>query len=104
MPKAAIVAASPGFTPSILNMINPPSSQPLPPLNLSPSLLPPLLLLVFLLPSCATSRPNVELVLAREAFTAAKEVESARYAPGSFHKAEEAFRHGMAYYNEHSYD
>ena len=52
------------------------------------------------LTGCATERPNVHLVLAREAFTAAKEVESARYAPGYYHKAEESYRRGMNAYQE----
>lgn len=55
------------------------------------------------LASCSTARPSVELVLAREAFLSAKEVESARYAPGYYHKAEEAYRAGMQQYNDKNY-
>jgi hypothetical protein len=57
----------------------------------------------FLLGACATAKPHLPLVLAREALTSAKEVDSARYAPGFFFKAEEAYRSAMTLYNEKSY-
>ncbi len=62
-----------------------------------------LLVVLLLACGCATLRPNVELVLAREAFTAAKDAESARYAPGYYHKAEEAYRAGMKHYEDQEY-
>ncbi len=57
-----------------------------------------------LLCSCASSRPNLEYVLAREAIAAAKEVDAAKYAPGYFHKAEESFRLGQNLFKEQKFD
>ncbi|MCC6277509.1 MAG: DUF4398 domain-containing protein [Oligoflexia bacterium] len=54
--------------------------------------------------ACATARPSVEFVLAREALQAAKESESARVAPGHYHKAEEAFRRGVQAYQQRAFD
>jgi hypothetical protein len=58
---------------------------------------------LILFTGCSHARPSVELVLAREAFNAAKEVESARYAPGFYHKAEEAYRAGLQLYTDREY-
>lgn len=49
-------------------------------------------------------RPTYEYVLARQAYEAAKETESARYAPGFYHRAEEAYRRGVSRYDERNYD
>ncbi|MDZ4678079.1 MAG: DUF4398 domain-containing protein [Oligoflexia bacterium] len=46
----------------------------------------------------------MEYVLAREAFMAAREGESARYAPGYYHKAEESYRRGVQAYQDQSYN
>jgi hypothetical protein len=62
------------------------------------------LILMMALGGCAHKRPSMEYVLAREAFMAAREGESARYAPGYYHKAEESYRRGVQAYNEQSYD
>jgi hypothetical protein len=61
------------------------------------------LICILNLAACSHTRPSVELVLAREAFNAAKEVESARYAPGFYHKAEEAYRAGLQLYADREY-
>lgn len=53
--------------------------------------------------ACATTKPHLPLVLAREALASAKEVDAPRYAPGQYFKAEEAFRVGMAFYSEKAY-
>jgi hypothetical protein len=71
------------------------------------SLLSKLTLLSFVLlatGACTTTRPSVEYVLAREAFNAAKDSESARFAPGYYHKAEETFRRGVQAYQERYFD
>jgi hypothetical protein len=52
---------------------------------------------------CATVKPHLPLVLAREALASAKEVDAGRYSPGYYFKAEEAFRAAMTLYNEKSY-
>jgi hypothetical protein len=52
---------------------------------------------------CSTTRPHLPLVIAREALASAKEVDAARYAPGYYFKAEEAFRNAMTLFNEKSY-
>ncbi|MBK9294534.1 MAG: DUF4398 domain-containing protein [Oligoflexia bacterium] len=44
------------------------------------------------------------MVLAREALSSAKEVDAARYAPGQYFKAEEAYRIAVGLYAEKSYD
>lgn len=62
-----------------------------------------LCLLTYGLTACATNRPAAEYVLAREALVSAREVDSARYAPGFYYKAEEAFRHGVNSYQNRSY-
>ena len=57
-----------------------------------------------LLGACVTTRPNVDLVLAREAFNAASEVDAAKYSPANYHKAEEAYRKAMLAYTNRDYD
>lgn len=52
---------------------------------------------------CSTGRPTLEYVLAKQAFSSAKEVEASRYAPGFYHRAEEAYRRGVVFFNSHSY-
>ena len=48
-----------------------------------------------------TSLPLEEHTLARAAMDAAKAVESARYSPGHWHQAEEAYRKAQLYIKEH---
>jgi hypothetical protein len=62
------------------------------------------LLIAFALIGCSTLHPTQEYVFAREALASAKDVEAARYNPGLWHKAEEAFRHGVQLYEDNSYD
>lgn len=57
-----------------------------------------------LLSACTTTRPNLDYVLARQAFQSAKDVDSARYAPGFYHKAEESYRRGVTAYDARYYD
>ena len=63
-----------------------------------------LALLNFLILGCTTPHPTLDYVLAREAFSAAKEVDAARYAPAYYHKAEESFRLAERNYRDHLYD
>jgi len=57
------------------------------------------------LPACTTAgSPNLELVLTREAFTSAEEVDAAKYSPANFLKAEELYRKGMESYKKRDYD
>jgi TolA-binding protein len=58
---------------------------------------------VFTIAACSIDRPNPELVTAREAFAAATEVDSAKYAPANYHKAEETYRRAMGLYKEQRY-
>jgi hypothetical protein len=53
--------------------------------------------------ACATESTNVDYVLAREAYVAAEEVDAAKYSPAAFHRAEEAYRKGLALYKKRSY-
>ena len=52
---------------------------------------------------CVTERPNIELVLTREAFAAAQEVDAAKYSPVNFLKAEEIYRRAMQSYKLQKY-
>ena len=53
---------------------------------------------------CATAPPpQEEYTLARAALDAAKVVEAARYSPGYWHQAEEAYRRAEALYMDHEY-
>ena len=57
--------------------------------------------LVFSFVGCqSTPRPIEEYALARAALDAAKEVQAARYASGHWHQADEAYRQGVAYYED----
>ena len=58
--------------------------------------------LVFL-SACVVDRPHVGLILAREAFMAAQEVDGAKYSPSNFHLAEEAYRKAMSQYKSRDY-
>jgi len=58
---------------------------------------------VLSLSACVTEKPNPDLVLAREAFAAATEVESAKFAPSYYHKAEETYREAMSFYKDQKY-
>jgi hypothetical protein len=49
-------------------------------------------------------RPNVDLVLAREAFQSAQEVDAAKYSPANYHRAEESYRSAMNNYKNRSYE
>ncbi|MEZ0390865.1 MAG: DUF4398 domain-containing protein [Pseudobdellovibrionaceae bacterium] len=63
-----------------------------------------LLFTVGFLSACVTvSQPLEEYTLARAAVEAAKAVEAARYSPGNWHQAEEAYRKGQLYYKEQNY-
>lgn len=53
--------------------------------------------------ACVVDRPNVDLVLAREAFQSAEEVDAAKYSPANYHRAEEAYRSAMANYKNRSF-
>lgn len=52
---------------------------------------------------CATEPPVVEYTLARTAIRAAQEYESARYAPGFWHDAEEAYRRGEEFFRKENF-
>jgi hypothetical protein len=55
------------------------------------------------LSACVTSVPLEEYTLARSAYEAAREAESARYAPGLWYKADEAYKKGQKFYQERDY-
>ena len=63
----------------------------------------PILLLFLANSACSTVYPVKYYVAAREAVDAAKEVESARWAPGLWYKAEEAYRKAKHQYEEQNY-
>ena len=52
---------------------------------------------------CTTVYPLKNYVMAREAVESAREVESARYAPGLWYKAEEAYRRAKHEFEEQQY-
>jgi hypothetical protein len=57
------------------------------------------------LAGCVTGdRPNLELVLTREAFAAAQEVDAAKYSPANFLKAEEIYRKAMQSYKKRDFE
>lgn len=57
-----------------------------------------------ILPGCITVYiPNDEYNLARAAVEAAKETEAARYAPGLWYKAEQAYKEAERLYKERDY-
>lgn len=58
----------------------------------------------FLSAGCVTTVPSIDYVLARQAFSAAKAVDAARYSPSNYHKAEEAYRRGMNRYRARDYE
>lgn len=45
----------------------------------------------------------MDLVLAREAYNSATEVDAAKWSPANYHKAEESFRKGMLYYKQNAF-
>lgn len=51
----------------------------------------------------AAPPPYEEFTLARAAVRAAQDVDSARYATGLWHKADEAFRHGSKSFRENEF-
>lgn len=64
----------------------------------------PLLLLAGLFLGCVTApAPIQEYAYARAALDAARSVESARYSPGHWHQAEEAYRRGQILFDEREY-
>jgi len=64
-----------------------------------------IVILAFGLAGCALPPPPVDsYVLARSALEAAKAVDAARYSPGYFHKAENAYRNAQALYKDREYD
>lgn len=59
---------------------------------------------VLFLSGCVTTPPPVEeYTLARAAMDAAKVVEAARYSPGFWHQADEAYRQAEIFYKDHEY-
>lgn len=50
-----------------------------------------------------TPAPLEEYTLARAALEAARSVQAARHSPGYWHQAEEAYRKGRLYYNDHDW-
>lgn len=61
-------------------------------------------LTVWFLSGCVTTPPPTEeYALARAAMDAAKAVESARYSPGFWHQAEQAYRQAETLYQDHEY-
>ncbi len=62
-----------------------------------------LIIILAILSGCAVDRPHVDLVLAREAFLSAQEVDAAKYSPANFHLAEEAYRKAMSDYKKRDY-
>jgi hypothetical protein len=62
-------------------------------------------LVVFLFMGCISAPPPVdEYTIARTAMEAARVVESARYSPGYWHQAEEAYRRAQALFRDHEYE
>ena len=61
--------------------------------------------LLFLgLQGCVTHPPPIEeYTLARTSIEAAKSVEAARYSPGSWHEAEEAYKRGKEAFDDRRY-
>jgi hypothetical protein len=60
---------------------------------------------VFLLLACATGQPPIEeFVLARTALESATAIDSARYSPGNFHKAENSFRKAKGMFKDRDYE
>lgn len=60
--------------------------------------------LLFILNSCQTTRePVEEWSLARSAMEAAKAVQAAKYSPGFWHQAEDAYRKARVLMKEESY-
>ena len=53
--------------------------------------------------SCVTNIPVDQYVLARAAYDAARDADSARYAPGLWYKAEEAYKRGQRQFKERDY-
>lgn len=62
-----------------------------------------ILALVFILVACATQPPVEEYTLARTAIAAARDQDSARYAPSYWHQAEESYRKGEGYFKAQDY-
>jgi hypothetical protein len=61
------------------------------------------ILALSLLGGCVVDRPNVDLVLAREAFQSAEEVDAAKYSPANYHRAEESYRSAMTKYKNKAF-
>ena len=57
----------------------------------------------WVLSSCATEPPLEQFTLARAALNAARDVDSTRFSPGHFHRAEEQFRLGEKNYRDEDY-
>ena len=54
---------------------------------------------------CQTvSKPTEDYVIARAALDAAKQVEAARYSPGFWNQAEEAYRKAKIFYDDREYE
>lgn len=53
--------------------------------------------------SCATEPPLEQFTIARAALNAARDVDSTRFSPGHFHRAEEQFRLGEKAYRDEDY-
>lgn len=60
---------------------------------------------LFLLSGCVTTPPPIdEYALARSALDAAKLVEAAKYSPGFWHTADDAYRRAKILYDEREYE
>ena len=56
------------------------------------------------LSGCPTAQPVDDYTLARTAIQAAKDVDSARYAPSYWHRAEDAYRKGEVHFKDQDYE
>jgi hypothetical protein len=61
------------------------------------------LAVILFLTACATNPPTEEYTLARTALNAARDQDSARYAPSYWHQAEEAYRKGEGLFKAQEY-
>jgi hypothetical protein len=66
---------------------------------------PGVLMPVLLLSACVTTpQPIDDYALARAAIEAAKSVEAARFSPGNWHQADEAYRKAQVYFKNQEYE
>lgn len=62
-----------------------------------------LLVCMTLLTACTTTPPIEDYSIARTALEAARDIDSARYAPAYWHRAEEAYRKGEQQFKNQDY-